>query len=236
VPESLLTDKSEFFKAACRNEWKEATSRVIKLPDVDNDVFRSYLFWIYREKVAIRNGVYLEVKDDDVGLAELAQRCCAIHTSLAQLWILADRLADVRLRNAVIDEMAPGLSKEYGTPPAPEKDALQYFPPALTTLVWSNTTADRPLRRLALDYYNDCVWAREVKHRLDEFQPVFLGDFMVAAMLKAEKSEVYHSSPQEKIEEHGRCYYHEHDEQCPPCPKMQGEEQSCSEEEVSDTE
>jgi hypothetical protein len=44
VPESLLTDKSEFFKAACRNEWKEATSRVIKLPDVDNDVFRFYLF------------------------------------------------------------------------------------------------------------------------------------------------------------------------------------------------
>jgi hypothetical protein len=231
VPESLLTDKYEFFKAACRNEWKEATSRVIKLPDVDNDVFRSYLFWIYREKVAIRNGVYLEVKDDDVGLAELAQRGCAIHTSLARLWILADRLADVRLRNAVIDEMASGLNA-----PSPEKDALQYFPPALTTLVWSNTTADRPLRRLALDYYNDCVWAHEVKHRLDEFHPVFLGDFMVAAMLKAEESEEYHSSPQEKVEEHGRCYYHEYDEQCPPCPKMQGEGQSRSEDEVSNTE
>jgi hypothetical protein len=179
----------------------------------------------------MRNGVYLEVKDDDVGLAELAQRGCAIHTSLARLWILADRLADVRLRNAVIDEMASGLNA-----PSPEKDALQYFPPALTTLVWSNTTADRPLRRLALDYYNDCVWAHEVKHRLDEFHPVFLGDFMVAAMLKAEESEEYHSSPQEKVEEHGRCYYHEYDEQCPPCPKMQGEGQSRSEDEVSNTE
>jgi hypothetical protein len=235
VPESLLTDKYEFFKAACRNEWKEATSRVIKLPDVDNDVFRSYLFWIYREKIAIRNGVYLEAKDDDVGLAELAQRGCAIHTSLAQLWILADRLADVRLRKAVLDEMASGLSKEYGTPPPSQKDALLYFPPALTTLVWSNTTADRPLRRLALDYYNDCVWAREVKHRLDEFQPAFLGDFMVAAMLKAEKNEKYHRSPRGKVRKYGRRCYHEHDEQCPPCPEKQREEESYSEED-SDTE
>lgn len=35
VPETLLMDKSEFFKAACRNEWKEVTSRVVKLPDVE---------------------------------------------------------------------------------------------------------------------------------------------------------------------------------------------------------
>ena len=47
VPESLLTEKSEFFQAACRNEWKEATSRVIKLPEVEPDIFSLYLFWVY---------------------------------------------------------------------------------------------------------------------------------------------------------------------------------------------
>ena len=43
VPETLLTDKSEFFKAACRNEWKETSSRIVKLPEVDVGAFNAYL-------------------------------------------------------------------------------------------------------------------------------------------------------------------------------------------------
>lgn len=52
VPEGLLVEHSDFFKAACRNEWLEATSRVIKLPQVDGESFRAYLYWVYKGEIA----------------------------------------------------------------------------------------------------------------------------------------------------------------------------------------
>lgn len=57
VHESFLVEKSEFFQAACRNEWKETTSRIIILPEVEIDTFRAYLFWVYREQVPIHHKV-----------------------------------------------------------------------------------------------------------------------------------------------------------------------------------
>lgn len=53
VPEALLTEKSEFFKAACRIGWQEASSRIIKIPEVDVGAFQAYIHWIYKEKVAV---------------------------------------------------------------------------------------------------------------------------------------------------------------------------------------
>ena len=53
VPRILLTQWSDFFKAACRREWKEATSRVIKIPDVHVDVFHWYLDCEYRSNAPV---------------------------------------------------------------------------------------------------------------------------------------------------------------------------------------
>lgn len=210
----MLTEKSEFFKAACRNEWKEATSRVVKLPEVDDDAFRSYLVWVYREKVAIREGPRSNTTEEFTD-AERMVHGRSVHTSLAKLWILADRLADMRLRNAVIDKLVAGLSDGFEG-----NIGMLYFPPELTTLVWSNTTADRPLRRLVLDYYIAIVWSDEVKAHWDDFQLEFMKDLAIAAMEKDERSEKKHYRPREIVHKYRRCYYHEHSEECPDCPSV----------------
>lgn len=154
VPEGLLTEKSEFFQAACRNEWKEATSRVIKLPDVEPDIFSLYLFWVHRGKLAVRNE--WDLRDEDwYEHANLAQ------TRLIKLWILADRLADIKLRNATMDEMIAAvgrLSNEY---------SFDLFTPEMTNVVWSATTTGRPLRRLLLDYHISNVWVEDVEDNME---------------------------------------------------------------------
>lgn len=52
VPECLLVETSEFFKAACRNgAWLESTSRAIKLRKVEAHVFNAYLLWVHRKEL-----------------------------------------------------------------------------------------------------------------------------------------------------------------------------------------
>jgi hypothetical protein len=57
-----------------------------------------YLFWIYRGKLTARNEWGL----NDAGRAVNTP---VTQSSLVKLWILADRLGDIQLRNAAMDEM-----------------------------------------------------------------------------------------------------------------------------------
>lgn len=197
VPEGLLTEKSEFFQAACRNEWKEATSRVIKLPDVEPDIFSLYLFWVHRGKLAVRNE--WDPRDEDwYEHANLAQ------TRLIKLWILADRLADIKLRNATMDEMIAAvgrLSNEY---------SFDLFTPDMTNVVWSATTTGRPLRRLLLDYHISNVWVEDVEDNMEEFHPEFLKELMLAALNKVNYQDGV-MSPFDRVAVEP-CCYHDHND------------------------
>jgi hypothetical protein len=197
VPESLLTEQSEFFQAACRNEWKEGTSRIIKLPDVEPDIFSLYLFWVHRGKLAVRHE--WDPRDEDwYTHANFAQ------TRLIKLWILADRLADIRLRNATMDEMIAAvgrLSDEYN---------FDLFTPDMTNVVWSATTPGRPLRRLLLDFRISDVWVEDVEENMDEFHPEFLKELMLAALNKVNYQDDVISPFDRVTNEH--CYYHDHDD------------------------
>lgn len=125
---------------------------------------------------------------------------------------MADQLGDARLRNAVIDKTVSELAK-CGR----DGKALSSFPPELTTRVWDNTTIDRPLRRVVLDYYASSVLSEELRDRMDEFEAGFLKDFMMLAVVNYEENADFNYTPQEMVGCYSLCYYHEHDEQCPSC-------------------
>jgi len=95
VPETLLTEKSKFFEAACRNDWQEASTRIIKIPEVDTSAFKAYIHWIYKEKVAVSSQLTFDGKYNT-----MAEARPTLH-GLIQLWLLADRFADAQLRNLV---------------------------------------------------------------------------------------------------------------------------------------
>lgn len=107
-----MTETSEFFKAACRGTaWVESTSRIIKLPDIEHGVFNAYLLWVHRQELPTAHA------DDALELIE----------DLVRLWLLADRLSDERLRNAVIDAILVEL--KYST------TKTNAFPPELTAQI-----------------------------------------------------------------------------------------------------
>lgn len=203
VPQDFLTETSEFFQAACRNEWKEAKSRLVKLPDVEPEIFNSYLFWVYRGTLLIRN----EWIFGDVNWEDDAHH---VQSSLVKLWILADRLADAQLRNTVVDEMVTATGR-LGV-----KSDFVLFPPEVTVFAWSATTAGRSLRRLILDYYVFYVLTKDVEKDVDEHHPEFVKDLMLASLRMVDSRCSIWKTPLEKA----GCHYHEHDDGAPErdCP------------------
>jgi hypothetical protein len=145
IPESLLTEKSDYFKAACRGVWKEATSRVIKLQDIDAEAFNSYMYWIHRNELAIN--AKLDPKD--------VKSATAYVEKFVKLWLLGDRLADCELRDAAMNAIRSVVRDSVH----PESALL---PPPLTVLIFSNLTNGRALRRLVLDNYIIHVSPKEV--------------------------------------------------------------------------
>ena len=198
VPEELLVEKSKFFQAACRNEWKEAKSRVVKLPDVDPASFNCYLLWVYRGRLPVRN-------EWDMYSDGWQERHLAVQSNLVKLWILADRLADARLRNAIMDEMVTATGK------LESRFESVLFNPEMTALAWSATTAGRPLRRLILDYYVLYVSVEDVEKDVDKHPPEFVKELMLDSLRMVDANCSNWRIPVEM----GRCHYHEHDETTP---------------------
>jgi hypothetical protein len=146
IPESLLTESSEYFKAARRNGWHEASSRVVRIPDVDVGTFNSYLHWVCRREIAVQH----ELKKGCTS----AQGAHGALENLVRLWLLTDRFADTQLRNLVIDTLHRVLNAIV-----PDKDDwIEGITPEMTVLIWNGTTAGHALRRLVLDYY---AWAAD---------------------------------------------------------------------------
>jgi hypothetical protein len=167
VPEYLLIGGpegggSEYFKAACRGEWKEASSRVIKLQEIDTEAFNSYVFWIHKDKVATNTDIGMEGVPHEKAAYPLMEK-------LVNLWLLGDRLADTKFRNEIMDAtigVIHGLEVV-----SDEQDPV--FSAATTVLIWSNTTDGRALRRLVVDHYIHMVTLEEMRPQWDEFHPRF---------------------------------------------------------------
>lgn len=178
-----MTETSDFFKAACRGTaWIESTSRIIKLPDVEHDVFNAYLLWVHRQEFPTAHA------DDALELID----------DLVRLWLLADRLSDERLCNAVIDAILVELNDSITT--------MNAFPPELAAQIWSATTPGRSLRRLVIDYYAKHVRVKFVKAEMAEYHPDFTKDLMVKAMEIVEDDD--HNICPSKRDPY---FYHEYD-------------------------
>lgn len=192
VPEDLLAEHSEYFKAACRNEWKEATSRVIKLLDVDIDTFHTYLYWVYRERVAMKP---LSKKSDFM----------SSFNELAKLWLLSDRLVDLNLGNTVMDAMTRIIEKMSLV-------VLGAIKPEIINMIWSSTTPGRAIRRLVLEYYSQCITAAQMSPSMDELDSSFKQELMLHMMDFKNNAGNRILSLREDL-----CRWHEHDKQHPEC-------------------
>lgn len=92
VHENYICAKSRFFKAACRKEWSEGITRIIRLPEAEPEMFRSYLVWVYTDGLAV-----------DITNSEPVQAQETKYSTFVKLYVLGDRLEDLRLRNSIME-------------------------------------------------------------------------------------------------------------------------------------
>lgn len=199
MPEHLIVEKSQYFKAAYRGDWKEAQTRTVKLQDVDVEAFDSYMFWIHRGELAINTDFDLL----EGGKIQHAAAYAHIN-KLVRLWLLGDRLSDSKFRNTVMDAILgvfSGLISDSGT-------GSRLLPPHLTVLIWSNTTEGRALRRLVIDYYLYAVTPEEMDSQWDKFHPDFVKELAVGALKRPSEAR---SDPREvEVWTRRICDFHEH--------------------------
>ena len=203
VPEKLLTEKSEFFKAACRNGWKEASSRTVKVPEVDTSTFKAYIHWICKEQISISSQLTLD------GEPNTAAESGPVLCDLAQLWLLADRFADTLLRDLTINAMLRVTGRVY----ADYQNWTKGITSDMIEHVWSKTTARRALRRFIVDLYAEGVEPKHLEWIKDELHPEFIKDLMMKAM------RINNGDDYTTLFSHEVCYYHEHDDGDTSCCK-----------------
>jgi hypothetical protein len=130
VHKHLICAKSKFFKAACSKLWAEGEDRVVRLPEVKAETFQAYIFWVYSGKVGVNGST---TSGTSKASAELRQT--------TELYLLADVLDDLQLRNAAMRSLVL-KSKVWLIQPSV----------ALIKQVWDSTPSGSLLRKMIVDH------------------------------------------------------------------------------------
>ncbi|KAH7095174.1 hypothetical protein FB567DRAFT_575012 [Paraphoma chrysanthemicola] len=91
VHESVITARSPFFAKAMSGDWKEAQTRIVKLPDDEPDIFKRYIHLLYTNDLVVSPATPSE---EDPNSED--------GSILAKLYILAEKLRDIKAKNAVV--------------------------------------------------------------------------------------------------------------------------------------
>jgi hypothetical protein len=114
VHENFICAKSKFFQAAYRKEWSEGAQKLIRLPEVEPGVFRSYLNLVYTGDLAVDS-----TKDDPVNPKNTK------YSNFLKLYVLGDTLDDLSLRNSTMEIL---VSSNYQLSPASITWAFEHTP------------------------------------------------------------------------------------------------------------
>jgi hypothetical protein len=115
--------RSEFVRLALRGERKEATERVIPLPDDEPAVFKVYQQWLYSGLIHTR-----EPKTD----SDFDEK----YQLLVKEYIFGEKILDLDFKDCVADALVEKL------------DPVERFDPHLTNSIFDNTPSGSPLHRL----------------------------------------------------------------------------------------
>jgi hypothetical protein len=141
VYEGCITRNSDFFRAAMKKEWTEGQTRTIKLPEENClETVTQYLNYAYCQRLP--TGTVTAVAS--TGFPE------GTWTTLANIYVLGERMLDQSVKHAVIREFVrlPKLTCEAN------KSNKSWSPNAeAISVIYDGTTEGSPARRLMVDYH-----------------------------------------------------------------------------------
>ncbi|KAK5164055.1 uncharacterized protein LTR77_010146 [Saxophila tyrrhenica] len=104
VHKAIVCRTSDFFRAACHGEWKEASEKTVRFPEVEANIFGIYMGFLYTGNIDMRLGHAADCSTDAKPLKDLSTEH---HHQILDWAILAyalgEMLQDCNFRNAVVD-------------------------------------------------------------------------------------------------------------------------------------
>lgn len=197
VHKEIICNYSDYFRAACTGEFLEAKSGRVRLPEDHAELFDLFVQWVYSQNLE----------------QVLAQATRPLWTTLVELYILADKLRALTLKNTIMDRM---LCKAHG--------ALRYsrgreeFPSnADISLAYDNTPPPTsPMTKFFAELFSlkRAFISEEFTIEKDEVPKDYLYDLALALRLRWDGRYGLPSVMKEL------CRYHEHDSaEQPSCTK-----------------
>ncbi|KAH7095251.1 hypothetical protein FB567DRAFT_586580 [Paraphoma chrysanthemicola] len=162
--ESFLTERSPFFHCAMKGRWEESNTRIIKFPDDQHTIFALYLNFVYTgQLVTMRR---CEEEGSDFTYEDVWDE----YDDLFRLYILAEKLQDVKTKNAVI-------AAAIDTTRTRTKNGKYTIPQSnIINIVYEGTPIGSPARRLITDMYSIVPMTWIISHL--QSTPMH-GDFLV---------------------------------------------------------
>jgi hypothetical protein len=198
VHEALLSERSEFFTSASKEEWKEGQEHRVPLPDDTPSVVDLYVQWIYSGRVLSGRtlGGKIPVKEEADG-----EECKngSQFDLLIGGFVFGEKIQDGGFKDAVVD----ALIHTVRTPD--EKGVCWYPTKSWVDQAYVGTPEGSPFRRLLVDmykYHGRDDWLDDQKNV--DFLAELAGDLL---MDKRKKQQEYQDPTDQEV---SGCQYHHH--------------------------
>jgi hypothetical protein len=155
IHQALLTARPKFFEKAMQKGWKDAEEKLVKLPEDDPDTFAIYEQVVYTGRVPL-----LEVIDDGVlkgdnksTWCQVSETCDHDYISLSALYVLAEKLQNLKARNTTVEAIIREVTHEVAT--VDDSPCLPSL--AAITTMYSKTPHHCPGRQVFFDCFTFCA-------------------------------------------------------------------------------
>lgn len=175
------------------SDWKEAKERVVKLPEDDSDIFRTYLHWLYCGTFPCREDKFTNVE----------------HFHHAKVYVFGDKMLDTCFCDAGIDAMIDKYNTltTRNTRLVPDSDIIRY--------IYDNSIASSPVRQILVDMYvvqAKKEWLHE--RTASDYPPEFLLHLALGLLDKSSCVDPRLAGP---------CKYHQHESGSTNCYRKRSE-------------
>lgn len=159
--QDVVCAKSKFFTAACSRKWREGQEKLVRLPEIHIPTFKVYCSWVYTGKIADIS--YTKESDEDDKIAEKAQ--------LVELYLVADTLDDVKLRNLAVSTLLKSMEAH--------RTILNFVS---IQRIWQSSLSSSNIRKMVVDVTVSRMADTAYAENLSQYPPEFVQDVAVAAL------------------------------------------------------
>jgi hypothetical protein len=141
ISKDLICSQSEFFAAACSEQWETGRTNITRLKEDNPDAFTLFLIWLstgtIEDSAELIDAANLDKKQDNGALTNEFLR-------LAECFVLGDALQAQEFCNYIVDVLI-GKCNTSTKMLCSSDEAVEY--------VWTHTPRSSTLRRLILDNF-----------------------------------------------------------------------------------